>query len=293
MPRVTNLRTYIKLEAFGKWNTGKTYLLYSFAWIKPYTPQKKTIVLFTNEATYAETLDKPEFREYKKNFDIYQHRSLEEFEHDWDCFLEDYKVTTEPDKQGRLTISNYDYVEKNVHAVLFDEGEFIYRAYIERHKDALKQQKVRWHPKYIGTPRHQFRASINRMAVLPCHFGIVSKVGDEYESFREEKTNKELGALQFRKTGRDKYRLPDDVLYLPSISFHLFRKDDPIYESYKDKGQTYQIQSKDELGRPIFKGTFYGETRKNKADREHEIIMRNPTIPKVMLRLRKMASENQ
>ncbi len=277
---------FIKAECFGQPNTGKSTFAYSICKIKPKIPTKKTIVLFVNDPTYLDALKN--FVDHIDNFDILEHRSLEEFEADWDTFVDDYRYKTE--YVGTKAVMNTDYIMKNVHAIIMDEGEFIYReGYVARHARALNKKTIDLKPSDYGVPRSDFTVQINRMAMLPCHFILCSKVGSEY---REERyirvSDGQPGAMQWKKTGADTYRLPDNVLYMPSLSMHLFKHETPIMETFTDEkdGKQYQVPKTDEFGKKLTDDKYYGRARKQKADREKDFVVQNPTMSKVMLKLR-------
>ena len=173
MPRVTDPMThdYMKCEAFGKPNTGKSTFAYSICKIKPVIPTKTKVVLFVNDPTYLDALKN--FVDHVDDFDIYQHRTLEEFEGDWDEFVDKYKYTTEY-VRGR-PVMNVDYIAKHVHAIILDEGEFLYReGYVARHARSLNMKKLDLKPSDYGVPRSDFMMQIQRLATLPCHFILSS-----------------------------------------------------------------------------------------------------------------------
>lgn len=266
---------YIKSEFYGKTNSGKSRLAYSICEVKSEYPVKKEIIVFSNEATFSETL--AEFPEYLDRFKVYQHRNLNEFEADWNTFCEEYRYKTVANNRG-YQITNASYVEKHVHAVIVDEAEFIYReGYVSRHAALLKSKGFELKPKDYGVPRRDFIISMGRIVMLPCHTVVTAKVSEEYESFRSEKRDGTLGALQFRKTGGDVYRLPDNFSYLPSVAMHLFAVDVALKEGEKPEFN--------EAGQLIVKRKYWGKATKQKADRDAEFVIRNPTMKKIQLKL--------
>ena len=95
MVKITNPLDYdfMKAECYGKPNTGKSTFAMSICRIKPKIPGKDKIVYFVNDPTYIKALKN--FVDSIDQFDIYQHRTLEEFEADWDSFCTDYQYKTE------------------------------------------------------------------------------------------------------------------------------------------------------------------------------------------------------
>lgn len=290
MPKVEVPDVYqIKAEFFGQPNTGKSTCAYSICKIKPLLPTKTEIHVFTNEATYADTLAL--FPKEKKNFIIWQHRTLKEFEADWIQFCTDKQVGT----VIGTAFQNMSEVWKTVHGIIIDEGEFIYReGYVARHAEDLGKKSLDFQPKDYGVPRSWFVGKMNQFAMFPCHFILNSKVGAEYESVRYTRKDGKPGALQFLKTGRDTYRLPDNVLYLPNFSMHLFYHDEPEYVEVAVENpntgikEMKTVQNQDKFGQPIFKRTYHGRARKQKVNREEDFVIPNPTMSKIFLKLASM-----
>ncbi len=289
-PKITTPTAYqIKAEFFGRPNTGKSTCAYSICKIKPLFPTKTEIHVFTNEATYADTLAL--FPKEEPNFTIWQHRTLEEFEADWVKFCEEKHIGT----IAGTAMQDVSEVSKTVHAIIIDEGEFIYReGYVARHAQDLVKKAIDFLPKDFGVPRSWFVGKMNQLASLPCHFILNSKVGAEYESVRYTRKDGKPGALQFLKTGRDTYRLPDNVLYLPNFSMHLFFHDEPemidvpVENPNTGIKEMKTMQNLDQFDQPIFKRTFHGTARKQKVDREKEFVIPNPTMSKIFLKLASM-----
>lgn len=288
MPRVQDPGIYyMKAEVWGFPNTGKSTFLASVCNIPPITSAKKDIILFTNQSLYTETLAL--FPEKKDQFVVYLHRSLEEFEHDWDTFCEEYKYDVTTDSRGRMALHDTTEIEKKVHAILIDEVDFIYRAgYCERHRKNLDVKQLR--QKDYGVPRKDLSMQLNKMAALPCHFLFASNAGWEFKGERAVKRDQTLGALQFKKTGGDTYRLPDQTLYLPSLSLHLFKHEKDVYKKWinPEDNKEYLVREVDELNRPKTERTYYGEGLKQKASREEDFLVMNPTVQKVKFHLRRM-----
>lgn len=253
--------------------------------IKPKIPTKTQIVYFVNDPTYIKALKN--FVDSIDQFDIRQHRTLEEFEADWDTFCDDYKYKTE--HVGTKRVMNTDYIMKHVHAVVLDEGEQIYReGYVARHARNLNKKTIDLKPSDYGVPRSDFTIQINRMAMLPCHFILCSKVGVEYKEDRYIKVDGTPGALQWKKTGEDTYRLPDNVLYMPNISMHLFEHKVEKIDYFTDTATGKQLMQPilDQFGKKTYDISYHGRARKQKADREKDFTLQNPTMSKVMLKLR-------
>lgn len=291
MPRVQDPGIYyMKAEAWGFPNTGKSTFLYSICNVPPVKSTKKDIILFTNQTLYTETLAL--FPEKKDQFVVYLHRSLEEFEHDWDQFCDEYNYGVTADSRGRMALHNTKGIDDRVHAILIDEVDFIYRqGYCERHRKNLDVKQLR-QPDY-GVPRKDLSMVLNKIAALPCHFLFSSNAGWEFKEHRDVKRDKTLGALQFKKTGGDTYRLPDQTLYLPSLSLHLFEHEKNIFDKWinPEDNKEYMVQKMDELNRPVIEHTFWGEGKKQKANREVNFIIQNPTVQKVIFRLRRIRKE--
>lgn len=276
---------FMKAECFGKPNTGKSTFAMSICRIKPKIPTKNKIVYFVNDPTYVKALKN--FIDNIDMFDIRQHRMLTEFEADWDEFCDDYKYKTE--YVGTKPVMNTDYIRDHVHAIVLDEGEQIYReGYVARHARSLNKKAIDLKPSDYGVPRSDFTIQVNRMAMLPCHFILCSKVGAEYKEDRYMRVDGTPGALQFKKTGEDTYRLPDNVLYMPNLSMHLFEhkvKKVSYFEDATHPGKQLQQPILDKFGKQTYDTSYHGRARKQKADREKDFTLRNPTMSKVMLKL--------
>ena len=243
---------------------------------------------FVNDPTYVKALKN--FVDNIDMFDIRQHRMLTEFEADWDEFCEDYKYKTE--YVGTKPVMNVDYIMKHVHAVVLDEGEQIYReGYVARHARSLNKKSIDLKPSDYGVPRSDFTIQVNRMAMLPCHFILCSKVGIEYKEDRYMRVDGTPGALQWKKTGEDTYRLPDNVLYMPNLSMHLFEHKVEKVQFFEDAthpGKQLQQPILDKFGKQTYDVSYHGRARKQKADREKDFTLQNPTMSKVMLKLAAM-----
>lgn len=291
MPRVQDPGIYyMKAEAWGFPNTGKSTFLASVCNVPPINDTKRDIILFTNQALYTETLEN--FPGKKDQFVVYLHRSLEEFEHDWDEFCDEYNYGVTADSRGRMALHNTEEIEKRVHAILIDEVEYIYReGYCERHRKNMDVDNLR--QKDYGVPRRQLSLQLNKMAALPCHFLFASNAGWEFKEHRATKRDQTLGALTFKKTGGDTYRLPDKTLYLPSLSLHLFKHEKNLYKKWTnpEDNKEYMVQKMDELNRPMIERTFLGEGIKQKANREVDFLVQNPTVSKVIFHLRRIRKE--
>lgn len=291
MPRVQDPGIYyMKAEAWGFPNVGKSTFLASICNVPPVKPAKKDIALFTNQALYPETL--ANFPKKRDQFVVYLHRSIEEFEHDWDEFCDEYNYGVTQDSRGRMALHNTEEIEKRVHAILIDEVEFIYHeGYCGRHRKKMGVDNLR--QKDYGTPRKDLSIQLNKMAALPCHFLFASNAGWEFKEHRAVKVDKSLGALQFKKTGGDTYRLPDKTLYLPSLSLHLFEHEKKVFRKWTNPEdmKEYMVEERDELNRPKIEHTFWGEGKKQKANREVDFLIQNPTVSKVMFHLRRIRKE--
>jgi len=284
MPRVANpLESYMKAEAYGQPNTGKSTFAYSICNVRPpkSLPNKKKIIVFTNEVNYSDTLKL--FPKKQDMFEIWVHNSLPEFEGDWNTFCEDYDmVETKFNDRGQPYI-NLQQVREKVHAVILDEAEMLYReGYIARHAQDLANKGIDFQPKDYGVPRSWFTIQINRLAMLPCHFIMCAKVKSEYEAVNYQRKDGTVGSLQFLKTGEDAYRLPENILYMPNLSMHLFKHSVPQMTPGTDG---VEAQARDELGKPISIDTYWGRARKQKANREETFQIKNPTVVKARIEL--------
>ena len=161
MPKVLDPTSYyLKAEVWGFPNAGKSTFCFSICNVPPLMPTKKDIIVFTNQALFTETLEL--FPDKKDQFVVYLHRSLEEFEHDWDTFCEEYKYTIEKDARGRMALHNTDYIAKHVHAIIIDEAEYLYReGYCARYEATLGRGLRQ--PDY-GVPRKWLSLQLNKMA---------------------------------------------------------------------------------------------------------------------------------
>ena len=291
MPKVTDpMVSYMTAEVWGFPNAGKSTYLYSICNLPPVIPTKKDIIVFTNQILYAETLKN--FPDKAGQFVIYFSRSLEEFEHDWDEFCAEYNYDVKADSRGRMALHDTTDVAKRVHAILIDEVDAIYHeGYCERHRINLKKERLR-QPDY-GVPRKWLNLQLGKMAALPCHFLFASNAGWEFAGEKAVKRDGTLGALSFKKTGKDTYRLPDKTLYLPSLQLHLFAYEELMYKKWisPEDNKEYMVMDVDEVGRQKKKTTFWGEGTKQKADREVDFLIQNPTVQKTEFALRKIRSK--
>jgi hypothetical protein len=274
IPLISPEEKYITIEGFGKTNSGKTYLIESFCELIEPNSEKDTIVLFTNESNYSEGLE--EWQDY--NFEVYFHRNLVEFENDVKAFYKKYRME-------RVGVAD---MRKKVFAVLVDEAEFLYReGYIMRRIDELGRDLE---PKHYGVPRNKFVMMMKRLASLPTHFGVVSKVTKEYEPKTVWNKAGTKSYLTFEETGDDKYRLPDSFAYESSIRIHLVSMEEVIYQLDEDGNRKLDKNKKaipefNELGKPVIKTRYFGILIKQKANRDLQVIIEKPTIKKIQVRL--------
>lgn len=274
IPLISSDEKYTTIEGFGKTNSGKTYLLESFCeLIEPNHP-KNIIVLFTNESNYSEGLE--EWKGY--NFEVYFHRNLVEFENDVKIFFKKYDMDTK----------GVSVIRKKVFAVIIDEAEFLYReGYIARRITELGKDLE---PKHYGVPRNKFVMMMKRLASLPTHYGVVSKVTKDYEPKTVWNKAGTKSYLTFEATGDDKYRLPDSFEYEASIRVHLVSLEEIVYQLDENGKRKLDkndraIPEKNQLGKDVIKTRYFGILVKQKANRDIQIILEKPTIKKIQIRL--------
>jgi hypothetical protein len=299
---------YVKLECHGKTNTGKSYLIYSIVNLKPPSKftQKKKIIVFTNEATYQETID--EYPEAVSNrFTVYQHETLYGqygFMSDWVDFGLEYGFFTGTKEDPKPT-GDFSRVENEVLAIVIDELLFIYELYVD--KECKRREVAQLEPKWYGTPRTEFTNQMKHIYRLPCHVLGASQVRPEWESFRNIRIKDgQPGALQFRKTGGDEYKLPDKFEYVPSIRIHLYQRSQVLYYSRDKDGrgkhkltldprqavldsanlnerqQPTPMIARTKSGKPRYISKYYGDILKNKFDRDQVHTLEKPDVPKIL-----------
>ncbi len=284
MPKVKSRKEYLKIECYGKENTGKSVLTWSVCKLmKEAEIKNMKIVVFTNESNYAATFKN--FPDHADVFEIYQHTTLEEFEYDWGQFCKEYKIRTIVDKESAKPIRNVVEVENKVFAIIIDEAEYIYRAYIARHADKLSGGSEDKHMRQsdYGVPKRDFISMVKKIFTLPTHALLTSKVGFEYEKKEYQAYSGKISAY-WEKTGQDTYRLPDSMPYEPTWRLYLFEVKDEAKNFDAVSGKETPIF--DELGRPVSSSKFYGQVVKQKSNRAAEVVIENPTVYKVMLKLR-------
>jgi hypothetical protein len=280
MPLMSNDQPeYFKAEFFGEPNSGKSYLALSIAHLIPPKSEKNKIYYFTNESSWKSSVD--DFPKYKDNITTYYHTNLNELLDDWDTFVKSYSVQHPKTKELQF---NYFKFEKEVHAVVIDEGEFIYRdGYVKRFIELQKEKYAQYKMSQSdwGDPRSDFILFTKGFFSKPCHAILTSKVGFEYEGVRKERRDGTPGALTFEKTGKHKYRLPDAQHYEPNLRIYMFSTDRP-YDEEKDKAQY------DEAGDLIEYFDYWGRIKKNKADRDFQPVIKNPDFKDVKRTLDRM-----
>jgi hypothetical protein len=279
IPLVSSKEKYTIIEGWGKTNSGKTYLIESFCEKIDLNSEKKIMVLFTNESNYSEGIEEWEPLGYE--FEVYFHRNLIEFENDIKAFYKKYRM----EKVGVADI------RKKIFAILVDEAEFLYReGYLMRRVEELGHDLE---PRHYGIPRNKFTMMLKRLASLPTHFGVVSKVTRDFVPKTVWNKAGTKSYLTFEPSGDDKYRLPDSVAYESGIRVHLVSMEETVYQ-IDDEGKrkldknNRAIPELNELGKPIIKYRYFGLLLKQKADRDIEVIIEKPTIKKIEIRLNQL-----
>ncbi len=284
MPLVDVDELFFKIEAWGGTNVGKTYVCESIAeYIEDDNRedgQKNKIIIFTNESNYAEGLE--EWSKYKKYFEVYFHRNVQELEADRKAFFRKYEVVLKTNPKTKEVHLNVEKIRRNVLAIIVDETAFIYRElFVAREREKIEGSGKKFEPKHWGAPRTEFLRFMKSLSTLPCHFLFTSKVKKEVEMVT--RTNK-AGTAEWlvpEQTGDDQYRLFDDVEYEPSVRIHLLYSDE-------ETGQ------ENEIGQAIIKRKYYGYLVKQKADFENmNILIEKPTVKKVEKRLRMLRQAKQ
>lgn len=283
MPLVSNLESYFKLEAWGGTNVGKTFLCESiceYIDMNKKEGKKNKIILFTNESNFAEGLE--EWGEYRKYFEVYFHRNIQELEADRKTFFRKYNIVLVENPKTKDKHLNVANIEKEILAIIVDETAYIYRElFIAREREKIEGAGRKFEPKHYGVPRTEFLRFMKSLSTLPCHFLFTSKVKKEVEMVTRSNKAGTAEWLVPEQTGDDQYRLFDDVEYEPSVRVHLMYSDD---ESDKEN----------ELGQKIFTRRYYGYLVKQKADYENmNILIEKPTIKKVAQRLKMLRAAKQ
>lgn len=277
MPLVEDTEDYYIIECYGGPNAGKSYLLDSFALMIPEGSVKKYIVLFTNEPNWKKARDEIDALGHHGEFIVYFHSNLEEFENDIADFKERFGVKWVQNPKTKRKNRQIGKIREEVFAILVDEGEAIYRdGWLARHEEELKAKGKEMSQKDYGTPRKHFVAQMKSLAVFPCHFGLASHVGVEY---REKHVKSAKGDKLWKtwvETGGETYRLPTHSEYLPDTRIYLTKKE-------------VTTTNKNKLGEDIIERTYYGEFTKQKADRDNNLILRNPTMPIVHKNLQRIS----
>lgn len=280
MPKVdVNDPAYFKAELYGNPNSGKSYGALSICELIPPKSEKNIILFFTNEANYQNAID--EFPTYKPYIITYYHRSLPQLRIDWIDAFKEVGCTTEHPKTKEHQINFYNVREK-IHAVIFDEAEFIYReGFVKEFIDVQRKKDPTFvmRQNLFGQPRANFVLYTKSMFGLPCNVIINSKVGYEYEGVRQERADGSLGAKSWIKTGVEKYRLPESQEYEPNIRWHLYSKP----REPRDGEDTI-----DESGDAIQYFNYYGRLMKNKTDRDVRPVIYEPTFKKTLMLLAKL-----
>ena len=230
--------------------------------------------MFTNESNWSESKD--EWKEYKKNIEVYFHRTLEEFENDIHEVMNKYDIKLMENPATGFKIWRTTKVKEEILAFIVDEAVYIYReGYLVRENDRLARMGIDMLPKHYGKPRRDFMNQIKFLAGLPSHFFLLSKVGKEYEDVYKLSADGKKKLLTFEATGEDSYRLPDDQEYEAGCRGHLFATEE-------------RAEEQDEAGDNVVTKTWWVRLVKNKADRDIEPLIKLPTIRKIRIRLNQL-----